>query len=349
MKTSMSTAGADDNTHNYDKIKNMYNDLAIEFNDLQEQYETMDDAARAMGSLLVCALQFLKTQSKSVHSTDLAALIKKTEDAVHSHSLTERPEDQNAAYDALFFKERKAIEKCREELRLAREQSATLKTEGICIAAKNQRMAALLEETTQNKKALEGKLAQKQSEIAAASTKLQQECDKIKDVQEKLKVFAVESQSVQDILATKKMHLHELKASVQVELNKMLHFKTENKTNQERNRISRITQGIIPRDVEATNTVDTESEQTNSTKTHTQVNRDAIGRIVVVDGMSRMTRSTADAHAIAPKAPKTPRSLDFHNEGLAVSKLEKQAFYVSELLLEVEKSLKIILSFSDLD
>lgn len=345
----MSTAGPEDNTHNYDKIKNMYNDLAIEYNDLQEQYETMDDAARAMGSLLLCALPFLQTQSKSVHSTDLAALIKKTEEAIHSQSLTERPDDQNAAYDALFLKERKAIEKCREELRLAREQSATLKTEGICIAAKNQRMAALLEETTQNKQALEQKLIQKQSQIAAASTKLQQECDKIKDVQEKLKVLALESQSVEDIISTKKMHLHELKASVQVELNKMLHFKTENKTNHERNRISRITQGIIPRDVEATNTVDPELKDTNETRTYNQVKRDAIGRIVVVDGISRMTTSAPDATTHAPKAPTTPEPPNCHNGALEVSKLERQAFYVSELLLEVEKSLKIILSFSDLD
>merc|ERR1711966_253851 len=130
-----------------------------------------------------------------------------------------------AAYDALFIQERDELERIRERRNIYNQQLESVMRDQDRLAAKYSKTKALYEDTRSYKKNLDVMLKAKEEEFLTCKKKLAEDAKKVADLQEAIITLGKESKTIQDLIQEQTRHYHELKGNVQVELNKMVHYK----------------------------------------------------------------------------------------------------------------------------
>ena len=326
-------------TYTYDEMKKMYNDLASEFNSLQEVHEFEEDVIEKLVALLGECLPLLSCEDIFRDKPEAKTTANAITEALQSHAVASNREQQQVAYDALFMAERQAIEKCRAELKASNKQVAELKAAHATLLEKHAKMRKAYDEAKAEKKNMDRLLKDKIADVKQVSAELDELGDAARDMRQSVAVLENESKSIQGIIHAKTAHLNEIKSSVQVELNKFLHYTNENKRHVTKRRQEELVHS---------GTMHVEAPRADPEPEPRAVARDAVGRIIVCDGLTRMQTSfcvdtgplqtppfTTQAHRGAPDS--------------TIASVDTKIAHVHELLTQTETAVQIMLSVSEVD
>lgn len=324
-------------TYTYEDMRKMYNDLAGEFNNLQEVHEFEEDVIQKLVTLLRKCLPILSSESRMQAHPEAKTMTETITEILKSHEVSTDSEQQQVAYDALFMAERQAIEKCRGELKASNKQVADLKTANAILVDKQTKTKRAYDEAKAEKKNMDRLLKAKIEDVKRVSEELDELGDAARDMRQSVAVLENESKSIQGIIHAKTAHLNEIKSSVQVELNKFLHYTNENKRHATKKRQEELihsgAMGAQPKHAD--------SEQDPQTFA-----RDAIGRIIMCDGLSRM-QPAPPADEWASQTPRLTACVEAPE--CTISSIGTKIAHVHELLTQTETAIQIMLSVSEVD
>lgn len=326
-------------TYTYDEMKKMYNDLASEFNSLQEVHEFEEDVIENLVALLGKCLPFLSSEDILKDKPEAKTTANAITEVLQSHAVASNREQQQVAYDALFMAERQAIEKCRAELKASNKQVAELKAGNAKLLEKHTKMRQAYDEAKAEKKNMDRLLKDKIADVKQTSAELDELGDTAREMRQSVAVLENESKSIQGIIHAKTAHLNEIKSSVQVELNKFLYYTNENKRHVTKRRQEELLHS---------GNMQVEATRANTDPEPQAVARDAVGRIIVCDGLTRMqTASYAGKRPSQTTFPTT--KADMHTPDSTIASVDTKIAHVHELLTQTETAMQIMLSVSEVD
>ena len=317
----------------------MYNDLASEFNSLQEVHEFEEDVIEKLVALLRKCLPLFSSENSTRDIPEAKTTANAITEVLQSHAVATDREQQQVAYDALFMAERQAIEKCRVELKASNKQVAELKAAHAALLEKHAKMRKAYDEAKAEKKNMDRLLKDKIADVKQVSAELDELGDAARDMRQSVAVLENESKSIQGIIHAKTAHLNEIKSSVQVELNKFLHYTNENKRHVTKKRQEELMNS---------GTMHVEATHADPKPEPPAVARDAVGRIIVCDGLTRMqTASYACKRPSQTTLPTTKADTDTPDSTIA--SVDTKIAHVHELLTQTETAMQIMLSVSEVD
>tara|TARA_Y100000389_G_scaffold14424_2_gene12757 strand:- start:11814 stop:12803 length:990 start_codon:yes stop_codon:yes gene_type:complete len=319
--------------YTYEEIKQMYNETVEEYNTLQEDHSLLERALQDIARLHQKSIKVFKSLMQGPLPPDAASVVADIEKSLSCIKMRHDEEKIEAAYDALFIQERDELERIREQRNIYNQQLESVMRDQDRLAAKYSKTKALYEDTRSYKKNLDVMLKAKEEEFLTCKKKLAEDAKKVADLQEAIITLGKESKTIQDLIQEQTRHYHELKGNVQVELNKMVHYKAENKAMQERRKMQDCVQGNQIQDLAGE-----ASAQTPPEKRYT---RDAIGREVIVDGLIRMQIASN------PPARKTEAVPELDPQ--TVEEIYNKLLYIEEIIAQTENVLQTLMSYADLD
>lgn len=329
----METQAEPKRVYTYEQIKQMYNDTVEEYNALQEDHLLLERALNDIAVLHRKSITVFKSLAQGPLPPDAASVVADIEKSLSCIEIRHDEEKTGAAYDALFIQERDELQRIREQRDIYNQQLESTMRDQDRLDAKYSKTKALYEDARSYKKNLDVMLKAKEDEFLACKKKLAEDTKKVADLQEAIITLGKESKTLQDLIQEQTRHYHELKSNVQVELNKMVHYKAENKAIQERRKMQDCVQGSHIQDF-----VGEAPVQPSLEKMYT---RDAIGREVIVDGLIRMQ--------ISRKKPATKAEVDQELDPQTVEEIHNKLLYIEELIAQTENVLQTLMSYADLD
>lgn len=253
----------------YADIKSMYNDVVVEFNELQTENENLEHiVTKAYALVKDIRNKAQRVSTEYTLSVESSAHLKYIDSVcsefMWGHDLQEDHENEEQTYKFLFAKNRQDFEdlhgKTRaavQELEHTRHQKTEIDRE---IHSLQDTQARLTRKIMEENKAL-AKLEMKRQETET-------QLNRARDHKQQLEADA---QSIASIIETKTEHFHELQSTIKLEMCKFLQYKTENQKRDEMHSNVTMLEKKSERKIPA-------------------VPVDALGRICIEDGLSRMMR-----------------------------------------------------------
>ena len=335
----MDTQAETKRVYTYEQIKQMYNETVEEYNVLEEDHSLLERALQDMAVLYKKNITVLRSLTQGPLPSDAASVVSDIEKCLSCIDNRHDAEKTGAAYDALFIQERDDLERIREKRDIFTQQLDSVMRDQDRLNAKYTKTKALYEDARSYKKNLDVMLKAKEDEFIACKKKLTEDTKKVADLQEAITTLGKESKTLQDLIQEQTRHYHELKSNVQVEFNKMVHYKAENKAIQERKKMHDFVQG--------NHTPDPCRETPVQVSPEKMYTRDAIGREVIVDGLIRMQIACDKSTSKVRQRVQSDASQQLDSQ--TVEDIHNRLLYIEELILQTENVLQTLMSYADLD